>query len=61
MKDDIHCEEHGNIRVRGIAYPVTTYRVIDLKANLALADAAITPSERALIKGGACAGQKDAD
>ena len=41
VKDDIHCEEHGNIRVRGIAYPVTTYRVIDLKANLALADAAI--------------------
>jgi PAS domain S-box-containing protein len=41
VKDDIHCEEHGNIRVRGIAYPVTTYRVIDLKANLALPDTAI--------------------
>ena len=34
VKDEIHCEEYGNIRVRGIAYPVTTYRVVDLKANL---------------------------
>jgi class 3 adenylate cyclase len=34
VRDEIHCEEHGNIRVKGIAYPVTTYRVVDLKANL---------------------------
>jgi len=26
VQDEIHCEEHGNIRVRGMAYPVTTYR-----------------------------------
>jgi len=41
VKDDIHCEEHGNVRVRGIAYPVTTYRVIDLKTNLASTDVAM--------------------
>jgi PAS domain S-box-containing protein len=41
VKDDIHCEEHGNIRVRGIAYPVTTYRVVDLKANLVSGGVAI--------------------
>jgi class 3 adenylate cyclase len=35
VQDEIHCEEHGNIRVRGIAYPITTYRVVDLKTNLA--------------------------
>jgi PAS domain S-box-containing protein len=29
VKDEISCEELGKIRVRGIAYPVTTYRVID--------------------------------
>jgi class 3 adenylate cyclase len=31
VKDDILCEEQGQIRVRGIAYPVATYRVVDLK------------------------------
>ena len=34
VRDEILCEEHGNIRVRGIAYPVTTYRVVDLKSSL---------------------------
>jgi len=34
VRDEIHCEEHGNIRVKGIAYPVTTYLVMDLKSNL---------------------------
>jgi adenylate cyclase len=34
VKDEIACQEQGNINVRGIAYPVTTYRVVDLKANL---------------------------
>jgi PAS domain S-box-containing protein len=35
VKDEVHCEEHGEIRVKGLAYPITTYRVVDLKANLA--------------------------
>ena len=35
VKDEIQCEEQGHIRVKGIAYPITTYRVVDLKANLA--------------------------
>ena len=37
VQDEIQCEEHGSMHVRGIAYPVTAYRVIDLKANLAVA------------------------
>ncbi len=37
VKDEIHCEEQGHILVKGIAYPVTTYRVVDLKENLAAA------------------------
>ena len=41
VQNEIHCEEHGAIQVRGIAYPVTSYRVIDLKANLAAGDVAI--------------------
>jgi hypothetical protein len=35
VKDEIHCEEVGRIQVRGISHPVTTYRAIDLYANLA--------------------------
>ncbi len=35
VKDEIHCEERGQIRVKGIAYPIATYGVIDLKVNLA--------------------------
>ncbi|MQW32705.1 adenylate/guanylate cyclase domain-containing protein [Sinorhizobium meliloti] len=34
VKDLIHCEETGRVRIRGIAYPVATYRVVDFKANL---------------------------
>ena len=34
VKDEIHCEERGQIRVKGIAYPIATYGVIDLRANL---------------------------
>lgn len=41
VQDEIHCEEHGALRVRGIAYPVTSYRVVDLKTNLAAGDVAI--------------------
>ena len=41
VKDEIHCEEQEHIRVKGIAYPVATYRVVDLKANLAATRRAI--------------------
>ncbi|MDW9619332.1 adenylate/guanylate cyclase domain-containing protein [Sinorhizobium meliloti] len=34
VKDLIHCEEAGRVQIRGIAYPVATYRVVDFKANL---------------------------
>jgi PAS domain S-box-containing protein len=34
VRDEILCEERGHISVKGIAYPVTTYRAIDLKSNL---------------------------
>ncbi len=37
VKDEILCEEMGDIRVRGIGHPVATYRVVDLHANLAKA------------------------
>jgi class 3 adenylate cyclase len=29
VKELIHCEEHGKAEVKGIAYPVATYRVVD--------------------------------
>ena len=35
VKDTIDCVELGHVQVKGIAYPVATYRVIDLKAKLA--------------------------
>jgi class 3 adenylate cyclase len=41
VKDEILCEEQGNISVRGITYPVTTYRVVDLKSNLSAEQTAI--------------------
>ena len=31
VKDEIHCEPRGEIRVKGLAYPVATYGVVDLK------------------------------
>jgi class 3 adenylate cyclase len=34
VSDQIACEEHGEIDVKGIAYPVVTYRVVDLHENL---------------------------
>ncbi len=34
VRDLIHCEEHGEIEVRGIAYPVATYQVLDSYENL---------------------------
>ena len=36
VKDEIHCEPRGEIRVKGLAYPVVTYGVIDLKARAAV-------------------------
>ncbi len=34
VKDEVYCEEMGQLQVRGIAYPIATYRVVDLHANL---------------------------
>jgi class 3 adenylate cyclase len=34
VKDMVYCEERGHIEVKGIAYPVATYCVIDLYENL---------------------------
>ncbi|SJM35971.1 PAS-domain containing protein [Mesorhizobium delmotii] len=41
VKDMIDCDELGHIHVKGIAYPVATYRVIDLKANMVAARSAV--------------------
>jgi len=41
VKDEIECEEQGQIHVKGIAYPITTYRVVDLKTDLPSARRAI--------------------
>lgn len=41
VKDEIQCERQGQIRVKGIAYPVATYRAVDIKGNLASARDAI--------------------
>lgn len=34
VRDQIMCEEHGEVVVKGIAYPVATYQVIDSYENL---------------------------
>ena len=34
VKEIVHYREHGQIRVKGIAHPVTTYCVLDLKPTL---------------------------
>jgi adenylate cyclase len=41
VKDTIDCVELGHVRVKGIAYPVATYRVIDLKADLVAGHGAV--------------------
>ncbi|WEX86547.1 PAS-domain containing protein [Sinorhizobium garamanticum] len=41
VKDMIDCDVLGHIHVKGIAYPVATYRVIDLKTNLVAARRAV--------------------
>jgi class 3 adenylate cyclase/HAMP domain-containing protein len=33
VKDEIECQEHGEINVKGIAYPVATYQVVDAYDN----------------------------
>jgi adenylate cyclase len=34
VKEGVRCEQHGEIEVKGIAYPVVTYRVVDSYENL---------------------------
>lgn len=34
VRDRIHCEERGHITVKGIAYPVATYQVVDAYESL---------------------------
>ena len=34
VRDQIRCEEHGEIEVKGIAYPIATYTVLDTLENL---------------------------
>ena len=41
VKDTIDCVELGHVQVKGIAYPIATYRVIDLRVNLAAANGAV--------------------
>jgi class 3 adenylate cyclase/PAS domain-containing protein len=41
VKDTVECEELGPLRVKGIAYPIATYRVVDLRTNLAATRRAI--------------------
>ena len=38
VRDEVACEETGEIQVKGIAYPVTTYQVIGLHADLGGSD-----------------------
>jgi class 3 adenylate cyclase len=33
VKDEVQCEERGEIRVKGLAYPIATYGVVDLKSS----------------------------
>jgi hypothetical protein len=34
VRHRIHCEERGHISIKGIAYPVATYQVVDSYENL---------------------------
>src|SRR5262245_5541080 len=34
VKNDVRCEEHGPVQVKGIAQPVTTYAVVGLKKDV---------------------------
>jgi class 3 adenylate cyclase/PAS domain-containing protein len=42
VRDEVHCEERGQIRVKGMAYPVATYQVVALKKDV--------PSTRAMVR-----------
>jgi hypothetical protein len=33
VKNEVRCEEKGRITVRGLAHPVATYRVVDVRAD----------------------------
>ena len=46
VKDLIGCEEHGTIQVKGIAYPVATYKVLDSHENLGRQRRRIRPHDR---------------
>lgn len=41
VSDQVHCEEQGEIDVKGVAYPIATYKVIDLVENLDNEDQAL--------------------
>ena len=41
VKDQVYCEEQGQITAKGISHPVTTYRVVDLYENLGEEDQVI--------------------
>jgi hypothetical protein len=34
VKDEVYCEERGQIHVKGLAYPVATFGVVDLREDL---------------------------
>ena len=34
VRDQIHCEEHGDVEVKGIAYPLATYQVVESYESL---------------------------
>ena len=42
VKDEIHCEEHGRLTFKGVAYPVSTYEVVDAYENLGQSSTLIT-------------------
>lgn len=35
IKDEVCCERSGDVKLRGIAYPIATYRVLGLHENMA--------------------------
>jgi adenylate cyclase len=41
VKDEVRCEEQGQVRVKGMAYPVATYRAVSLIADPAATSGAI--------------------
>lgn len=41
VDDQITCEEHGELEVKGIAYPIATYRVVNLRAQASKGEGAI--------------------